>query len=206
MHRWPEPEPAQKQGGSGPRLSYSDLSRTVSHALRHEPWLYELEPDAEGWVPVAMLLEALRPLRPEWAQLTPDHLRTMIKRAGKQRHELQEERIRARYGHTLPGRLSYAPVTPPAVLYHGTAPAALTRIRQQGLQPMLRQYVHSSPDPRRAHQVGARKAPQPVVLTIDAGAASAAGVGFYRGNDQVWLSDPIPVAYIRVPEPPPGEA
>lgn len=25
------------------------LSRAVSHALRHEPWLYELELDGEGW-------------------------------------------------------------------------------------------------------------------------------------------------------------
>ena len=26
------------------------LSRVVSHALRHEPWLYELELDEDGWV------------------------------------------------------------------------------------------------------------------------------------------------------------
>jgi len=27
-----------------------ELSRIVSHALRHEPWVYELELDEEGWV------------------------------------------------------------------------------------------------------------------------------------------------------------
>lgn len=36
------------------------LSKTVSHALRHEPWLYELELDDEGWVAVSQLLESLR--------------------------------------------------------------------------------------------------------------------------------------------------
>jgi RNA:NAD 2'-phosphotransferase (TPT1/KptA family) len=32
------------------------LPRKVSHALRHEPWLYELEVDAAGWVCLDQLL------------------------------------------------------------------------------------------------------------------------------------------------------
>ena len=31
---------------------WADLSEAVSHALRHEPWLYELELDDAGWAPV----------------------------------------------------------------------------------------------------------------------------------------------------------
>jgi len=31
-------------------ISYPDLSRTVSHALRHEPSSYGLVLDADGWV------------------------------------------------------------------------------------------------------------------------------------------------------------
>ena len=34
------------------------LSKTVSHALRHEPWLYELELDDDGWVSVEAMLGA----------------------------------------------------------------------------------------------------------------------------------------------------
>jgi putative RNA 2'-phosphotransferase len=30
-----------------PRKDLTALSRTMSHALRHEPWLYELELDGE---------------------------------------------------------------------------------------------------------------------------------------------------------------
>jgi hypothetical protein len=36
---------------------YVQLSRVPSHALRHEPLLYELELDADGWVAVAALRE-----------------------------------------------------------------------------------------------------------------------------------------------------
>ncbi|HZX88363.1 MAG TPA: RNA 2'-phosphotransferase [Reyranella sp.] len=38
----------------------NDLSRAVSHALRHEPWLYELELDEEGWTSVDALIAALQ--------------------------------------------------------------------------------------------------------------------------------------------------
>ncbi|WP_276202955.1 hypothetical protein [Jiangella muralis] len=37
-----------------------DLTRVVSHALRYEPWLYELELDDESWAPVDQLLATLR--------------------------------------------------------------------------------------------------------------------------------------------------
>ena len=31
-------------------LDLTRLSRTISHALRHEPWVYGLELDTYGWV------------------------------------------------------------------------------------------------------------------------------------------------------------
>ena len=33
--------------------------RAISHALRHEAWLYELELDEEGWADVGALLAAV---------------------------------------------------------------------------------------------------------------------------------------------------
>lgn len=40
------------------------LSRVVSHALRHEPWLYELELDARGWTSMDALVEVFTRLSP----------------------------------------------------------------------------------------------------------------------------------------------
>lgn len=53
---------------------FATLSRAVSRALRHEPWLFELELDAEGWTPAADLLAALRKEAPEWAHLNHVHM------------------------------------------------------------------------------------------------------------------------------------
>jgi putative RNA 2'-phosphotransferase len=98
------------------------LSKTVSHALRHEPWLYELELDEEGWVPVEELLDALRVEKFEWASLTEADLAEMIEHSDKRRHELREGKIRSLYGHSIAGKLLKQLTAPPEVLYHGTAP------------------------------------------------------------------------------------
>lgn len=181
------------------KISYSDLSRSISHALRHEPWIYELELDDDGWVSVKSLLESLRPLRSEWENLTVEHLEKMIAKSGKKRHELSGEKIRALYGHTIPGKLKKESAEPPEFLYHGTAPATAELIRKEGIKPMERQYVHCGFEVDMAEKVGIRKSSELVILTVKAKEAYQAGVGFYEGNDKVWLSDVIPSEFILFP-------
>ncbi len=176
-------------------LDQTRLSKTVSHALRHQPWLYELEPDAEGWVPVEDLLAALRQ-RKAWRNLGAADIAAMVEGSDKRRYEMRDGRIRALYGHSIPGKLSREPARPPNMLYHGTAPAAARSILAEGLRPMGRQYVHLSVDRAMALQVGRRKSPHPTILAVSAAAAADHGVPFYRGNDLVWLADAIPAEYI----------
>ena len=102
----------------------AELSKAVSHALRHEPWLYELELDDAGWTPVDALVSALSH-EPRWRDLSRAQLETMIERSPKQRHEIDGSRIRALYGHSVPGRIAKTPGMPPAVLFHG--PTRLSR-------------------------------------------------------------------------------
>lgn len=178
-------------------MNDEELSKLLSHALRHEPWLYELELDSEGWVPLSAVIEMLREQREEWRELTRLDLERMIETSAKRRHEIAGARIRAIYGHSVPGKLSYARALPPAILFHGTSPAAAITIAVEGLKPMSRQYVHLSIDRVTALEVGRRKARAPVLLEIDARAASDSGVAFYTGNEQVWLADAVPARFVR---------
>ena len=66
-------------------MSNDELSKVLSHALRHEPWLYELELDEEGWVEVAALLAALRSQRHEWRHLAQQDLVRVIETSDKRR-------------------------------------------------------------------------------------------------------------------------
>ena len=179
-------------------LPHERVSKVVAHALRHEPWLYELELDDEGWVPVAELLDALHSKGPAWEHLAAPDLAELIAASSKRRYELDGDRIRALYGHSVPGRLTREAAQPPEQLFHGTSPRAAGSIREQGLVPMRRQYVHLSVDVGTARQVGRRKAPEPVLFVVRAAEAAADGVPFYRGNEQVWLADAVPAQYLSV--------
>jgi len=172
------------------------VSKTLSHALRHEPWRYELELDQDGWADIEQVLQALREERPQWTYLKRADLERVLAKATKQRHEIDGDRIRALYGHSLPGRLARTPAAPPDVLYHGTPRRALAAIEQTGLVPMRRQYVHLSPTLQVAREVGSRRDRQAVILQVDAARAHADGVPFYAGNDVVWLADAVPAKYL----------
>jgi putative RNA 2'-phosphotransferase len=177
-------------------MELSKLSKAASHALRHEPWLYELELDAAGWVAVEDLLTALQAANPSWPPLARGHLIQMIATSDKKRHEINGERVRALYGHSTPQKLMAETAVPPTILYHGTSPKAAALIAESGLQPMGRQYVHLSIDIATATEVGRRKDAQPIILRIAATEALADGVTFYQGNEMVWLADSIPAKFI----------
>lgn len=97
----------------------------------------------------------------------------------------------------MSGKLERAASTPPALLHHGT-PQALDAIRQSGLQPMRRQYVHLSNNRADALEVGRRKHREPVILLVNAVEAAKNGVAFHVGNEKVWLADRVPWSFIAI--------
>jgi putative RNA 2'-phosphotransferase len=173
------------------------LSRFVSQVLRHEPWFCELELDDEGWVAVDELLDAVRAAAVRWCDADRSLLERMVAGSSKRRHEVIGDRVRALYGHSLPGRLRKERGEPPAWLFHGTSPFAAEVIVVDGLRPMGRQFVHLSTDRHIAAEVGRRKSSDPVVLSVNAAAAAAAtGVPFWIGNEAVWLADCVPARFV----------
>lgn len=147
------------------------LSKTISHALRHAPWEYELELDDEGWVSIPALLSALQTERHEFADLSESDLNHMMLESSKERFEIKAHKIRALYGHSIPNKLMKEPLMPPTILFHGTSPVVTKIILKEGLKPMNRHYVHLSIDIVTARQVALRKSNTPVILTVDANQA-----------------------------------
>jgi putative RNA 2'-phosphotransferase len=174
-----------------------ELSKAVSHALRHEPWRYELEFDHAGWADLDALVAGLA-REPRWHRLTRADLLEMVGRSRRRRHEIEGGRIRALYGHSLPGRIEKRLGVPPDPLFHGTRADRSGLILVDGLHPTGRQYVHLSIDRASAIVVGLRKSDQVVVLAISTRAAYACGVRFLVGNETVWLADHVPPRFIRV--------
>jgi putative RNA 2'-phosphotransferase len=173
-----------------------DLSRLVSHALRHEPAAYGLTLDADGWVALDTFIAAVRASDARWRDVTTADLEAIGSAFEKKRHEIFEGRIRASYGHSVEAAIERTAIEPPAVLYHGTSPAAADAIVKEGLRPMTRTHVHLSVDLAGAREVGLRKSATPVLLSVRARDAHAKGHRFYRVDGRVWLADAIPPAFL----------
>lgn len=174
------------------------LSKTISHALRHKPGDYGLVLDAEGWVEVDELLAALRRRLGSRRSISLAEIEKIIAESEKQRFELHAGKIRAFYGHSTPTKIERAAVAPPDVLYHGTTQEAAQAILREGLRSMKRQHVHLSTDQKTARLVGLRRTGKPVILRIAALEAHQHGIKFYLGNEDIWLADPIPPAFISM--------
>ena len=171
------------------------LSKTISYALRHQPEEYDLHLDAEGWVSIEALLDALHQ-RKSWQHVSIADINAILAESDKQRFEIHDGRIRALYGHSTSEKVEKEAAVPPEILYHGTTSRAAATIHSKGLLPMKRQYVHLSTDEKTARQVALRRTSSPVILRVAALKAHQQGVHFYPGNENVWLADAIPPAFI----------
>ena len=170
-------------------------SRVLSAWLRHKPERGGLTLSPEGWAAIPAILEAFER---QGVATTAEELRSLIRRDPKSRFEIEGDRVRARYGHSIELESKPHPGKPPATLYHGTPRRFVPSILEAGLRPMKRQYVHLSPDKQTARQVGRRRDQEPAILEIDAHRAFDNGVQFYPRGTGIWLSDPIPAEYLSI--------
>ena len=183
---------ALKPTEAAPEVNYVSLSKAMSKALRHRPERLGLTLAPDGSVELSVLLRALNQ-RGGWPRtLTEADIMQVVEHGTKQRFAVEDGRVRARYGHSVPLDAAYVPATPPAVLFHGTSQRFLDAIMAKGLLPMDRQVVHLSTDVETAQLVGRRHGGKTVILQVDTVRAVQGGVTFYRGNDSTWLADCIP--------------
>lgn len=173
------------------------VGKTISYALRHNPEQYNLMPDADGFVKIDDLIRGLFDV--ENIDIEISDIERIMQNSDKKRYEIKSDKIRATYGHS-DVHVKKAKAEPPEFLYHGTSHKAYEIIKDEGLKPMNRQFVHLSEETETAEIVGKRRDSQPVILKINAKKAFSEDVGFYKGNDTTWLSDDIPKEYIKVIE------
>lgn len=172
-------------------------SKFLSLVLRHQPEFIGLTLDREGWADVD---ELIRLARAGGHSLDRPLLETVVAGNDKKRFFLSDDgrKIRANQGHSIDIDLALSPTAPPAILYHGTADRFIDSIRKTGLNSGTRQHVHLSPDMATAVKVGQRHG-KPVVITVRAGEMAASGHLFYCSANGVWLTEQVPLAFLRFP-------
>ncbi len=175
--------------------NFSELSKFLSYILRHEPQSIGLQLDAEGWASIGELISLATKAG---KQFDRELLQQVVNTSDKKRFTISGDglSIRAAQGHSSEQvSIDYKAITPPAVLYHGTATRFVESIRAQGLLPGQRHYVHLSESVETASQVGARYG-KLHLLVVDCARMSAAGHEFYMADNNVWLTKQVPAEYI----------
>jgi putative RNA 2'-phosphotransferase len=175
-----------------------EISKAISHALRHNPSKYGLILDEEGFVPLDVLVHGLRIAKKQWHDLDGNDILNAISSSDKRRHEIVNGKIRALYGHSCETKISKTAACPPDILFHATSHNVIKNILENGLLPMDRHYVHLSCDIPTAMKVGKRRDRDPVLLQIDSKMAHSEGILFYQGNDSIWMSEYIHPQYISL--------
>jgi putative RNA 2'-phosphotransferase len=172
------------------------VSKYLSKHLRHQPERIGLTLDEAGWVEIDTLIAACAA---HGFRFNREELEHVVATNDKRRFAIEGTRIRASQGHSIEVDLGLPPATPPPYLFHGTVARNLDAIRAEGLRPMNRHAVHLSADRETATRVGARRG-RPVVLSVDAGAMHKDGQVFRVSENGVWLTEAVPVRYLRFPE------
>jgi putative RNA 2'-phosphotransferase len=169
-------------------------SKYLALVLRHRPQAIGVTLDPHGWVSVTDLLVALTD---HGIPMDRGDLARVVESNDKQRFEwdTDTDRVRARQGHSVAFDLQLEASTPPAVLFHGTSRSNVSSILATGLDRRGRHHVHLSPDVATAERVGARRG-NFVVLRVDAARMAAAGIQFWRTDNDVWLTDMVPPEYL----------
>lgn len=174
--------------------NYTNVSKYLSMILRHKPEAIGITLDAHGWADVDELIQGIA----KTYTFNKDILEIIVRTDAKQRYAFNDDhtKIRANQGHSVPVDLELTPVPPPDVLYHGTGEKYTVSIDRTGLQPKQRLHVHLSKDMATAKTVGSRHG-NPVIYQIDSAAMYRDGHAFYQSANGVWLTNAVPVQYLK---------
>lgn len=170
------------------------LSKVMSLVLRHAPEKYMLELDDQGFVSLDRLAGALAERFPF---ATREYIETFVNGNGARRFIVEDGRVAARYGHSIPVTIDSPPVDPPEFLFLGSSPHLRDRVLSRGLQPDERKWVHLSATEAEARSIGSRKAPQPMILRIHTARAREAGIEFFSAG-HLYLCREVPPEAVEI--------
>ena len=176
-----------------------ELSRYISYILRHNPSSINATLDNQGWCDVEELITGVN----KFSKFNLDFqlLNKIVKEDVKIRYSFNSDftKIRANQGHSLKNvNLGLKEVTPKTNLYHGTSSRFIKSILESGLLKRTRQYVHLTDNFNTALTVGKRHGGTTIILSVNVEAALKDGFKFYLSDNNVYLSDDVPVKYLKI--------
>ena len=181
---------------SGEELAH--VGRIMAGILRHFPEKFDVELDGHGWAEVERLVAAIRAQRVTLHWLKPHHLSAIVETDHKGRYQIDADRIRATYGHTIEVELDHPTEDIPDRLYYPTTEAEVELLFETGLHPTDRRFVHLSRTYGQALEAGIHRDPSPIIIEIDASAAVQDGIVISQAGKNVFIAGGIPPKFMSI--------
>lgn len=173
------------------------LSKLLKTVLNHAPHEYGLVPDAEGFVRIKEVLQALHELD-DCRRLRRSDIEELLVTMPSSGIEIAGNRIRA--SAYRPFHDSALATPPPKVLYtcirrKAHASAFRTGIRRSATAPP----IVLTPDAETAKRLGLRKDNDPILVTVNVRQATNAGAAISPAGEGLFVADSLPPAGLMLP-------
>jgi len=176
----------------------NSLGRILAGILRHFPEKFKLEMDAQGWIVINALIQAVRRRASQFHWLRPHHILALVETDPKGRYEIRNNLIRATYGHSIDVDLDLPTDDIPEKLYYPTTTEEVDLLMETGLKPSDRKKVHLSKTSEDAENAGKYRVPNPIILEIDAKGSIQAGNKIQHAATSVFITSEISPEFIRI--------
>ncbi|MCX5893216.1 MAG: RNA 2'-phosphotransferase, partial [Deltaproteobacteria bacterium] len=174
------------------------LAKMLAYILGHRPDEFGLVLDADGFVSLQQLQQVLIH-EPGWGFVRRHHLDQVVLLMQPPAFEVLEDKIRCLQPGPLPQRRPGE--APPALLYLALPPKAHERVWQEGLKAPVSGELLLARTKETALKLGKRRAPAPIMVTIQAQAAAQTGIAFTGYGEEFFLTQSLPRDFLQMPAP-----
>ena len=174
----------------------NSLGRILALVLRHAPEKFGVDMDINGWVNARELSEAIGKQRRHYHWLRAWHFEAIANADANGRYQVENEMMRATYGHSIELDLDLPTDDIPEVLYYPCETEEVETLLEYGITAGDRKNVHLSRSIRNAMDAGHVRIHRPAIVEVDTARAIADGHTIYRAGTTVFLTDEVPGEYL----------
>lgn len=176
------------------------LGRMMAGILRHFPEKFKLEMDEKGWVDLISLINSIRRKQSTFHWLRQHHIQAVVDTDSKQRYQIEDNKIRATYGHSLNVEPDLPTDEIPPLLYYPTTEEEAELHVETGLKPSDRKKVHLSLTIEDAIIAGQVRVDDPIILEINAQGAIDSGAVIQKAGKTVFTTKEIESEFLKILE------
>jgi putative RNA 2'-phosphotransferase len=173
------------------------LGRIMAGILRHFPERFDLHMDERGWVEIGPMINAIADKRAQFHWLRVHHIKAVVSTDPKGRYQIDNDKIRATYGHSINVDLDLPTDDIPPLLYYPATEEEADIILEVGLKPSDRKKVHLSLTVQDAVNASAHREAKPVILEIDTDGAVDDGGVIMQAGKTVFITDSVKPEFLK---------